>query len=171
MGKRFLTAEDLRRAIERGGRELLVDEATVVTPQALEAAQSLGIALRTKAGDYREPPPDRGPDADRAASTLPHLPEPEDDPTLLSTAVVTAVGKNRPGVLSEITSAIAARKGNVHDVSQKVVQDYFHMILTVEFEDGVNFEELKACLECLGGPEDYAVRVMNERVFRFMHRI
>ena len=58
----------------------------------------------------------------------------------------------------------------MHDVSQKVVGDYFHLILAVEFPEGVNFEELKGCLECLGGPDDYAVRVMNERVFRFMHR-
>ncbi len=170
MGKRFLTSEDVRRASGQGG-EILVDESTVVTPQALEAAESLGIRLATKSGEYREPAPDRGPDATVAAQSPPHLPEPEEDPTLAVSAVVTAVGKNRPGVLAEITAAIAARGGNVHDVSQKVVEGFFHMILTVEFENGVNFEEFKTCLECMGGPEDYAVRVMNERVFRFMHRI
>jgi ACT domain-containing protein len=171
MKRRFLTADDVRRARGEGASEIALDEATVVTPQALEAAQSLGVALRTARGAYEEPPPDRGPDAEQAARTLPHLPEPEDDPALASAAVVTAVGKNRAGVLSEITSAIATRKGNVHDVSQKVVGDYFHLILAVEFPEGVHFGELKGCLECLGGPEDYAVRVMHERVFRFMHRV
>ena len=33
------------------------------------------------------------------------------------------------------------------------------------------FAALKQCMECLGGPQDYVVRVMHERVFRFMHRI
>lgn len=36
---------------------------------------------------------------------------------------------------------------------------------------GTNFGAVKQTLECLGGPEDYVVRVMHERVFRFMHRV
>jgi len=36
---------------------------------------------------------------------------------------------------------------------------------------GGSFAELKQRLECLGGPQDYAVSVMHERVFRFMHRV
>ena len=30
---------------------------------------------------------------------------------------------------------------------------------------------LKGKLECLGGTDDYAVNVMHERAFRFMHRV
>ena len=30
---------------------------------------------------------------------------------------------------------------------------------------------IKERLDCLGGPEDYAVNVMHERAFRFMHRV
>ncbi len=168
MTHRFLTAEDVRRA---AGPEIVVDEATVVTPQATEAARSAGIRIRTAAGAFEEPPPDRGPDAERALRSLPHLPEPEANPSLASTAIVTAVGRNRSGVLAEITAAIAGADGNVHDVSQKVVEGFFHMILAVELAPGASFERLKSCLECLGGPDDYAVRVMNERVFRFMHRV
>ena len=66
---------------------------------------------------------------------------------------------------------MAACQGSVHNVSQRVVDDYFHLILVVELPPGAPFEELKNTLECLGGPEDYAVRVMHERVYRFMHRI
>ena len=73
--------------------------------------------------------------------------------------------------MAEITAEVASRGGNVHDVSQKVIEGFFHMILTVEFAPDANFAEFKACLECLGGPDDYAVRVMHERVFRFMHRV
>ena len=168
MPRRFLTAEDVAR---ESGREIVVDETTVVTPQAQEAARAAGIAIRTAAGAWQEPTPDRGPDAERAQRTLPHLPEPEDNPSLASTAIVTAVGRNRSGVLAEITHCIAELGGNVHDVSQKVVDDYFHMILTVEGPHQSSFEEFKNCLECLGSPDDFAVRVMNERVFRFMHRV
>ena len=175
MGRRFLTVEDLRRLSERGGpggaREIVVEADTVVTPQALEEAQRMGVAIKSgMSSTYVEPPPDRGPDAEIAQRTLPHLPEPVDD-TQGHGVVVTAVGKNRPGVLAEITGALAQVQANVLDISQKMIEGYFHMVLTIELPPGASFGEMKQCLECLGGPDDYVVRVMHERVFRFMHRI
>jgi len=170
MTSRFLTTEDVRRA---NAREIVVDEGTVVTPQALEFAAANGIAIRLGAASYSEPAPNRGPDAERAIRSLPHLPEPASDSDVGSTQmiVVTAVGRNRPGVLAEITIALAAANASVHDISQKMVEGFFHMVVTVEVPPGSSFAELKAKLECLGGPDDYVCRVMHERVFRFMHRI
>jgi ACT domain-containing protein len=168
MAARFLTAEDVRRA---GAGEIVVEEGTVVTPQALETAQAAGVVIRTASGPYREPPPDRGPDSERAARSLPHLPEPVEDTASGASVVITAVGKNRPGVLAELTSEVGKAGASVHDISQRVIEGYFHLILVVELTPGTNFGDLKQHLECLGGPEDYAVSVMHERVFRFMHRV
>ena len=104
--------------------------------------------------------------------SLPHLPEPvESTGEFGAGIIVTAVGKNRPGVLAEITGMLGKVDGNVLDISQKVLAGYFHLVLTVELHAGANFAETKQCLECLGGPDDYVVRVMHERVFRFMHRV
>jgi hypothetical protein len=107
MPSRFLTAEDVRRA---RAPEIVVEPGTVVTPQALELAEASGIVIRTERGAYVEPAPDRGPDADhqaeRTLAAMPGLPEPEDDPHAGVTVVVTAVGRNRHGVLAEITSTI-----------------------------------------------------------------
>ena len=167
MARRFLTAEDVRRA---NAAEIVVDEGTVVTPQAMEAAEQAGIAIRAGGAAWQEPAPDRGPDAEVTRRRLPHMPEPRDE-SPESAAIVTAVGKNRPGVLAAITAKIAEQKGNVNDVSQKVVEGYFHMILTVELEPGASFDAFKTALECMSSPEDFAVRVMNERIFRFMHRV
>jgi ACT domain-containing protein len=177
---RFLTAEDVRRAGAgpQGTREIVVDASTVVTPQALEAAQGAGIAIRTASGPYEPPAPDRGPDAERARRALPGLPEPAPDAESGgepaaggATVVVTAVGKNRHGVLAEIANTINATGGDVESVSQRVVAGYFHLILIVHHEGPGAFGELKRCLECLGGPDDYVVHVMHERVYRFMHRV
>jgi ACT domain-containing protein len=170
MPRRFLTAEDVRRA---GGGEIVVDESTVVTPHALEAARAAGVTIRTASGAWREPAPDRGPDAGGAEAGVhrpPHLPEPPAD-TQSPTVIVTAVGRNRPGVLAQITTAIAELGGNVHDVTQRIVADYFHIVLVVELAGSGNFPDLKTRLECMGGPEDFAVNVMHERAFRFMHRV
>ena len=84
---------------------------------------------------------------------------------------MTAVGRNRRGVLAELTAELSAAGANVHDVSQKVIEGFFHLILVCELEAGVGFAELQRRVECLGGQDDYSVRVMHERVFRFMHRI
>ena len=168
MTRRFLTAEDVRGS---GETEILVEVGTIVTPQALEAAESAGIAIRTPEGAWSEPEPDRGPDSERANVGHPALPEPEESAELHSTAVVTAVGRNRGGVLAEITATIADLGGNVYDVSQKVFEGFFHIILTVELSDRSSFDAFKTALEGMGSPDDFIVRVMNERVFRFMHRV
>lgn len=168
MARRFITVEDIQRI---QGSELVVDEDTIVTPQALEAAAAAGIVLRGTAGEYREPEPDRGPDAGTGLSRLPHLPEPPATPGSASGAVATVVGRNRPGILAEVTATLAQLGINIGDVAQKIVQDYFHLVLILDLPPGVGFDEVKSALECLGNPEDYAVRVMHERVFRFMHRV
>lgn len=167
---RFLTSEDVRRA---NSRVIEVEEGTIVTPQAQDTAREMGVVVQTRGGAYREPSPSRGPDAAFAQRSLPHLPEPPAEGELASFTgvVVTAAGKNRPGVLSELTGALANSKANILDISQKVVEGYFHIVLMVELPPGAGFAQLKGTLECMGGPDDYVVRVMHERVFRFMHRV
>ncbi len=170
MARRYLTADDVRRLAPAGG-QIVVDAETLATPHALSLAEELGVRIVTgTGGNYTEPAPDRGPDAERARRSLPNLPEPTDDDPATS-VVITAVGKNRPGVLAEITGALAQAGGSVHDISQKMIQGYFHMVLTVELPPGSKFGELKRCMECLGGQDDYLVRVLHERVVRVMHRI
>ncbi|MEM9382138.1 MAG: ACT domain-containing protein [Planctomycetota bacterium] len=166
MTRRFLTAEDVRRL---GGPEILLEEGTVVTPQAAEAAASAGVRIVGPAGAYAPPNPDRGPDAARAQEVLPHLPEPTTTDGI--GLVVTVVGKNRPGVLSEVTSALAQYECDVRDISQRTVGGYFHMVLTCGVPPGRDFSAVKDGLQCLGGESDYVVRVMHESVFRFMHRV
>jgi ACT domain-containing protein len=171
MVRRFLTAEDVRRM---GGPSIEVDAATVVTPQAMEAATAMGIAIQATGGGaprpWTPPTPDRGPDAQRALETLSHLPEPSGGGSE-SGVIVTVVGKNRSGVLAEITAHLAGAGCNIHKVSQEIIDGYFHLILTVELTGKATFEAAKADLEALGGPDDFVVRAMHERVFRFMHRI
>ncbi len=163
MTKRFLTAEDVRRL---GGPEIQLEDGTVVTPQAAEVAAASGIRLVNSTGPYVPPVPDRGPDAARSGDVLPE-PITTDGIGL----VVTVVGRNRPGVLAEVTASLSSAECDVRDISQRTVGGYFHMVLTCAVGPGREFAPLKDALQCLGGEGDYVVRVMHEKVFRFMHRV
>ncbi|MFT5285290.1 MAG: ACT domain-containing protein [Planctomycetota bacterium] len=167
MPRQYLTAEDVHGA---GSKEILVDESTIVTPQALEVAEAAGIAIRTAQGAYTEPTPDRGPDASFAIRELPNLPEPGPG-SQGDNVIVTAFGRNREGVLAEITSVLSEHKVGIMDVSQKVVGGHFHMVITADLSGSHTFRDLQERLACLGGKEDYVVQLMHDRVFRFMHRI
>ena len=110
--------------------------------------------------------PHRGPDAARANDVLPE-PIATDGIGL----IVTVVGRNRPGVLAEVTASLASAECDVQDISQRTVGSHFHMVLTCAVGPGREFAPLKDTLQCLGGEGDYVVRVMHEKVFRFMHRV
>jgi ACT domain-containing protein len=169
MPRRFLTSEDVRAA---KSREIVVDAETLVTPQALESARAAGIEIRTASGSaYVEPAPDRGPDAARAKAALSSLPEPEPDLGGATGVVIAVVGKNRPGILMEVTGVLGGAGASVLDISQSVMGEYFQLTLSVGLPSSQGFGDLKTKLQCLGGPDDYVVRVMHERVFRFMHRV
>ena len=167
MPRRFLTAEDVRRA---GDGPIEVSPETVVTPHARQTAEELGVRLVTGSGDWIPADPDRGPDAEGARSSLPHLPEPAGDDESGS-VIVTVVGRNRPGVLAEGTKVLSESGASIVDISQRMIEGFFHMVLVVNLSPGCDFSTLKEKLDCLGGTDDYAVNVMHERAFRFMHRV
>ena len=167
MPRRFLTAEDVRRA---GAGPLEVAPQTVVTPHARQTAEELGVRLVTGSGDWVPAAPDRGPDTEGERVSLPHLPEPEGDEET-GRVIVTAVGRNRPGVLAEITNVLSESGASIADISQRMIEGYFHMVLVVNLTPECDFGSFKEKLDCLGGTDDYAVNVMHERAFRFMHRV
>jgi ACT domain-containing protein len=86
--------------------------------------------------------------------------------------IVTVVGKNRPGVLSEVTGAIAKARANILDIHQKVIQKYFNLIMIVDLSSSQEaFQSFKARLEELGGRKGYRVHVQHEKIFQGMHRL
>src|SRR5579862_8881166 len=47
-------------------------------------------------------------------------------------AVITTTGKNRRGIVANIAQAIAEAGGDIVDISQTLVSDYFTMIIVVD---------------------------------------
>jgi len=160
MARRIVTAEDVL-ALPEGGQLVAPDDVTV-TSAARELARRRNITVVEGAAAEAAPA-----DATAAALSLPELPA---GPP--GTIIVTAVGVNRPGVLSELTSAVGQLSGDIQDVSQRITGGYFHAILVVDIRrSGQSFAAFRDALKGLSEPRDYVVTVIDERVFTAMHRL
>ncbi len=160
MARRIVTAEDVL-ALPEGGQLVAPDDVTV-TSAARELARRRNITVVE--GAQAEAAPG---DALEAATALPTAPS--SPPGIL---IVAAVGVNRPGVLSELTSAIGQLQGDIQDVSQRITGGYFHAILVVDIRrSGQTFPAFRDALKGLSEPRDYVVTVIDERVFTAMHRL
>ncbi|RMG17377.1 MAG: ACT domain-containing protein [Planctomycetota bacterium] len=155
MARPIVTRADVAAA--QGSLEVPAD--AVVTEAARELAERRGIALR-RAGTEASPSA-----PSPAEGGLPPAPEAP------NRCLVTAVGRNRPGILAEISARIAELGGSVHDISQQIVGDYFSTLLMVDLADIESFGDFKRQLEALGHEGDYKLLVQHERIFRAMHRL
>ena len=87
-------------------------------------------------------------------------------------AVSTVVGKDKPGILADIATKCAEREINIVDVTQKVLQDLFTMIMIVEVPSNLeNFRKVANDLEVAGEKQHLKVHVMHEDIFNSMHTI
>ena len=85
--------------------------------------------------------------------------------------VVTAYGRDTPGVLAALTSELAAHGANVLDVSQKVLQGYFTVVLFADLPaDGPSLTTVRDRLQARGEPLGARVLAQHEELFQAMHR-
>lgn len=83
--------------------------------------------------------------------------------------LVTAYGVDSPGVLSTITAELADAGANILDVSQKVLQGYFTVILLADLP-GQDLSTLQGRLLAKGEQLGVRVLVQHEDLFQAMHR-
>lgn len=161
MARRFITREDVTREARDGVLEVGPDD--IITAAAEE------IATRRKISIRRSDAP-RAPGA--PPSDAPVFAPPRSTAADGGQVIVAAVGRNRPYVLAEITTRLAELGGNIRDISQSIVQDYFQTLLIVDISEiAGDFKTFKERLEELSREGDYRLSVQHEDVFRAMHRI
>lgn len=87
-------------------------------------------------------------------------------------AIVTVIGKDRVGIIAEVSSLLAAHGVNILDISQTVLRDYFTMIMLVDVSGcEESFVELTKLLSDAGQARDLVIRAQREDIFNAMHRI
>jgi len=87
-------------------------------------------------------------------------------------AVVTTTGKNQRGIVARIAQAIADAGGDIVDISQTLVSDYFTMIIIVDTGAlSVSFAEFKAKLERTVATAGAECLVMHEDIVNALQRV
>jgi ACT domain-containing protein len=87
-------------------------------------------------------------------------------------AVVTTTGKNQRGIVAKIAQAIADAGGDIVDISQTLVSDYFTMIIIVDTSAlAVSFAEFKSRLERTVSSLGAECLVMHEGVVNALQRV
>jgi ACT domain-containing protein len=86
--------------------------------------------------------------------------------------ILTSFGYNRTGVVFEISKVLAEHKCDIQDMTQKILQDYFTLIMMVDLtESNVKFNDLREIFLKLAGSSGIKSFLQHEDVFNFMHRI
>lgn len=87
-------------------------------------------------------------------------------------AIVTVIGKDKPGIISSVSTALADNNVNVEDISQTIVQGNFTMIMLCDLDKAkLTLKELKTALEKLGESIGVSIHVQHEDVFNAMHNV
>ncbi len=87
-------------------------------------------------------------------------------------AVISVIGADSVGILAKVSQVCFKNNCNVVDVTQKVLQEYFTMIMIVEIDKcAVSFSDLSDELSKLGEEMGLSIHTMHEDIFNSMHRI
>jgi ACT domain-containing protein len=87
-------------------------------------------------------------------------------------AVLSTTGRNKKGIVATLTQVIAELGGDILDISQTLVGDYFTMILVVDTAElSCSFVDFKAAIERTA--RDLAIHavVLHEDVVTSLHRV
>ncbi|HED10322.1 MAG TPA: ACT domain-containing protein [Caldithrix abyssi] len=86
--------------------------------------------------------------------------------------ILTAFGTNSIGILAGLTAELAALKCDIVDLSQKIMQDFFTIMILVDSSNSdVPYEEIRERMARVGETFNLKVIVQHEDIFKTMHRV
>ena len=86
--------------------------------------------------------------------------------------IVTVIGKDKPGIISKVSTILADNQVNIEDISQTIVQGNFTMIMLCDLKNSkLILKDLKNVLQTLGEQIGVSIHVQHEDIFNAMHKI
>ncbi|MGA1795871.1 MAG: ACT domain-containing protein [bacterium] len=87
-------------------------------------------------------------------------------------AIVTVIGKDKIGIIAQVSAVLAENMVNILDISQTILQDYFTMIMLVDLSKmKPSFAELSNRLSDKGKIIGLQIKIQREEVFKAMHHV
>ena len=104
--------------------------------------------------------------------------EMENNPNLLSDSknsgriILTSFGSNAPGVVAAITKTLADANCDIQDISQKLLGEYYTMILLFDISNSSkDLNEIQNEMKALSDSSSIKIYLQHEDIFNKMHRI
>ena len=87
-------------------------------------------------------------------------------------AIVTVIGKDRVGIIADVTALLAQYGVNVLDISQTIMEGYFTMMMVVDMAlCSRPFDQLREVLKTYGENRGLSIRIQREDIFDAMHKL
>ncbi|MGL4763324.1 MAG: ACT domain-containing protein [Sarcina sp.] len=87
-------------------------------------------------------------------------------------AVITVVGKDRVGIIAEVSKLLSDNNINILDISQTIMEDYFTMMMITNFSNSSkDFGDMRKILNEYSKNAAVDVSVQHEDIFNSMHKI
>lgn len=86
--------------------------------------------------------------------------------------IITVAGKDKTGIVANVSNALSNHKVNIEDIKQTIMQDNFVMIMLCNIEKmEVSFKDFKDNLQTLGEELGMEIWVQKKDIFDKMHTI
>lgn len=87
-------------------------------------------------------------------------------------AILTVVGKDRPGIVYEVSKKLKEENINILDIDQTLMQEYFTMVVLCDFTKcKKDFSSVQAEFDELGEKENLSIRLQNEKIFNAIYTV
>lgn len=89
-----------------------------------------------------------------------------------SKAVITVIGTDSVGIIAKVSGKCSELNVNILDITQKVYDSTFAMIMLVETNTlKISFADFADAMKQLGKELGVVIRATHEELFRTMHRV
>ena len=90
----------------------------------------------------------------------------------MNKTIITVTGKDTVGIIAKVCAYLAENNVNIEDVSQTILQEYFHMMMITDAaKSGKTTAEMAVELKKLGEEIGVMISCQREDIFDMMHRI
>lgn len=86
--------------------------------------------------------------------------------------IVTVIGQDKVGIIASLSNAMAKANVNILDVSQKIMQDHFVMMMSCDISQAsLKIEKIQEKLDKIADRMGLTITLCHENIYKKMHRI